>query len=262
MTRRGVRCIGHNGGAPGMNGVLLVCKAGDETESTVIAVLSNMGPPGAIELGELIRARLPLAASEKTTAQASCADVTIDELEDGDARVPSFAGAAAQWNSFHDLDGTTLEPPGSFTPSPGGAHGSRRAAHMYGKTGPRFPVWAGINIAPDEKGASFDLSRWSRICFQAKGSGSARFSIPDVNTHPDGGVCSRCYNSFGQDFNLVADWREYCFDFDALTQAGAWGEPHPALTPSKAFTITWSVHSPDEAYDLAVDDVRLVCRTP
>jgi hypothetical protein len=257
MTRRGVRCIGHNGGAPGMNGVLLVCQSPAQPP-VVIAVLSNLDPPSAMEIGEFVRTRLPLATSAE--ASAACADATLDDLEHGSERVPSFAGTPGQWHSFHDLSGSTLEPAGAFQPSAGGAHGSRRAARMSGKLGPQFPVWAGINIAPAEAGASYDLSRWSRVCFQAKGSGSARFSIPDVNTHPAGGVCKQCYNSFGKDFELSSEWREHCFDFDALTQMMGWGEPHPALTASKAFTVTWSVHTPGSAYDLWVDDIRFVCR--
>ena len=260
MTRRGVRCFGHNGGAPGMSGVLLVCKPAGEAESIVIAVLSNLDPPSAVELGEFIRARLPLAPAAEVTARADCADATLDDLEDGDERVPSLGDRAAQWRSFHDPRGTTLEPAGPFKPTAAGARGSRHAAHVSGRTGPAFPVWAGINVAPDGQGVSADLSRWSRICFQAKGSGSARFAIADVNTDPAGGVCRQCYNNFGKNLELQPDWREFCYDLDELTQLPGWGDPHPLLTASKAFSIAWSVHSPDSAYDLWVDDVRLVCR--
>jgi CubicO group peptidase (beta-lactamase class C family) len=50
----GVRCVGHGGGAPGMNGELLICDSG-----YTIAVLANMDPPRANRIASFIRTRLP-----------------------------------------------------------------------------------------------------------------------------------------------------------------------------------------------------------
>jgi D-alanyl-D-alanine carboxypeptidase len=50
----GVRCFGHSGGAPGMNGDLKICGSG-----YVVAVLSNFDPPGASQAADFIAARLP-----------------------------------------------------------------------------------------------------------------------------------------------------------------------------------------------------------
>jgi D-alanyl-D-alanine carboxypeptidase len=50
----GVRCFGHGGGAPGMNGDLKICSSG-----YVVAVLSNVDPPGASQAADFIAARLP-----------------------------------------------------------------------------------------------------------------------------------------------------------------------------------------------------------
>ena len=55
ISADGVRCFGHGGGAPGMNGDLKVCpKSG-----FVIAVLGNLDPPAADHAAEFIAARLP-----------------------------------------------------------------------------------------------------------------------------------------------------------------------------------------------------------
>lgn len=51
----GVRCFGHGGGAPGMNGDLEICSG----PGYVIAVLANMDPPGAQHVSEFITNRLP-----------------------------------------------------------------------------------------------------------------------------------------------------------------------------------------------------------
>ena len=51
----GVRCFGHSGGAPGMNGELEVCPA----NGYVVAVLANLDPPAASRIADFVTARLP-----------------------------------------------------------------------------------------------------------------------------------------------------------------------------------------------------------
>lgn len=53
-TENGVRCVGHGGGAPGMNGELAICDSG-----YTVAVLSNLDPPAANRIADFIKARLP-----------------------------------------------------------------------------------------------------------------------------------------------------------------------------------------------------------
>ena len=51
----GVRCFGHGGGAPGMNGNLDICPE----SGYIIAVLANLDPPAAQRVARFIRSRLP-----------------------------------------------------------------------------------------------------------------------------------------------------------------------------------------------------------
>ena len=51
----GVRCFGHGGGAPGMNGELKICPQ----SGYVIAVLANLDPQAAGHASDLSSARLP-----------------------------------------------------------------------------------------------------------------------------------------------------------------------------------------------------------
>ena len=51
----GMRCFGHGGGAPGMNGMLQICPA----SGYVIAVLANMDPPAASRVSDFVTGRLP-----------------------------------------------------------------------------------------------------------------------------------------------------------------------------------------------------------
>lgn len=58
-TSNGLRCVGHNGGAPGMNGDLEICDNG-----YVVAVLANLDPPAAGRISDFIRNRLPAGRDE------------------------------------------------------------------------------------------------------------------------------------------------------------------------------------------------------
>jgi CubicO group peptidase (beta-lactamase class C family) len=53
-TINGVRCFGHGGGAPGMNGDLTICPVA----GYVVAVLANMDPPAASRISQFITNRL------------------------------------------------------------------------------------------------------------------------------------------------------------------------------------------------------------
>ncbi len=51
----GLRCFGHGGGAPGMNGELEICPG----DGYVVAVLANLDPPAATRIANFVTARLP-----------------------------------------------------------------------------------------------------------------------------------------------------------------------------------------------------------
>ena len=51
----GIRCFGHGGGAPGMNGQLAICPS----NGYVVAVLANMDPPAAGHVADFITNRMP-----------------------------------------------------------------------------------------------------------------------------------------------------------------------------------------------------------
>ena len=55
QTINGIRCFGHGGGAPGMNGDLEICPG----PAYVVTVLSNMDPPTANQISTFITNRLP-----------------------------------------------------------------------------------------------------------------------------------------------------------------------------------------------------------
>jgi hypothetical protein len=257
QTLFGVPCHGHGGGAPGMNGELLICRPPGTQSSFVIVTLANLDPPVAGRIAEFVRSRLP-AASPPTASAAACTDLLLDDLEDGDDRASGAPGSSGGWRSFKDTGSTTLAPE-QFALASEGAQGSKHALHIAGKTGTAFANWAGFELEA-QGGKPYDLSPWARVCFRARGSGRARFDVVDVNTTPAGGVCEQCYNNFGAFFSLTPSWQEHCVAFDDMTQAGRWGAALPAVVSEKAYSLSWSMRERGADYDLWVDDVRLVCQ--
>jgi D-alanyl-D-alanine carboxypeptidase len=144
-TSFGVRCVGHGGGAPGMNGELLICRPPGAQSSFVIATLANLDPPIAGRLAQFARSRLPTAA-EATASTGACRDLLLDDLDDGDVRSSGSPGSSGEWKSFKDTSGTRLSPE-PFASATGHAQGSKHAAHITGKTGRARATWAGVEVA-------------------------------------------------------------------------------------------------------------------
>lgn len=191
--------------------------------------------------------------------KASCANPSLDDLEDSDGRSLVTDNRGGYWYTYKDSAGTTVEPQGSFSPSDGGANDSKLAANMRGKTADAGIVYAGLGFNLTDPMAPYDLSAATGFCFLAKGKGPVRVKLPDVYTAPEGEQCQKCYNDFGADFTLTDAWTEYCFEFSNLKQQPHWGEPKPALTTDHVFAIQWQVATPNVEYDVWVDDVRLTC---
>ena len=59
QTVGGVHCVGHDGGAPGMNGSLMICDPPGAVSPYVIVALANLDPPAAHRIADFARARLP-----------------------------------------------------------------------------------------------------------------------------------------------------------------------------------------------------------
>ena len=92
-------------------------------------------------------------------------------------------------------------------------------------------------------------------------TGKVRLKIPDVNTDPEGGACTECFNDFGGDLNLTTDWKQYIFPWKAMKQMPGWGNPRkPHITPSKLFGIQFQVNVPSANYDIFIDDIKFVCQ--
>jgi hypothetical protein len=184
-------------------------------------------------------------------------------VDDGNNQVTKSGGRDGYWWSAADSNGSKID---MQTAEPG-ASGSEMAMHIAGTTVPGKPeegswgVQLGMNFA--NEGKLYDASKYAGIAFKAKvGPDSARqlrFKIADINTHKDGGICTKaCWNHFGKDLTLTTDWKEYRVTFSGAEQEPGWGDPRPAaVTPSKLFALNWQV-GPGQSYDVWIDDVTML----
>jgi endoglucanase len=186
-------------------------------------------------------------------------DGAFDDFEDGNNQVQVLAGRAGYWWVAH-ADHATIDVPGAeFRTSDGGPAGSKKAAHFSGKTDSQDQWGAGLG-GNFLGGGFYDASKYAGVSFKIKGTAKSfvRFKIPDQNTHPDAGVCTQCWNSFGKTLELTGDWQTIELAFADLRQIDGWGSPRPAsLLTSKVKDLEWAVDQGTK-YDFWVDDVQLL----
>lgn len=193
-------------------------------------------------------------------------EYTIDDCEDANNQVKVQKGRNGYWYTFVDKVGSTISPPANhtFIMSKGGANGSAIAARFIGKiSSSGDPLFAGMGFNLTDPKGQFDASAFTGISFYAKvRSGSVktvRLKVPDVNTDPDGKVCTECFNDFGADLSLTDQWKLYKILFSDMTQMEGWGAPHPkSIDKSKLYAVQFQVNTPGADYDVWVDDLAFL----
>ena len=227
-------------------------------------------PGSAASIGGGNNNAAPAPASGAIAGFKDCGpDGLIDDGEDGNNQNLPNDNRGGYWYTFRDKKGTTVEPVagedgGTFAMSEGG-HGSQFAARYHGKVGTGAPLFAGMGMNFVDPKAPYDASKYAGIAFWAKrgedSTGKVRLKVPDVNTDPDGGVCTECFNDFGGDLNLTTDWKQYIFPWKSMKQMPGWGNPRkPHITPEKIYGVQFQVKVPRANYDIYVDDLRFLCQ--
>ena len=146
-----------------------------------------------------------------------------------------------------------------------GGHGSQFAARYHGKIGTGAPLFGGMGMNFVDPKAPYDASKYAGISFWAKkganSTGKVRLKVPDLNTDPEGGACTECFNDFGGDLNLTEDWKQYIFPWKAMKQMPGWGNPRkPHITQAKIYGIQFQVNVPSANYDIYIDDLKFICQ--
>jgi hypothetical protein len=82
-----------------------------------------------------------------------------------------------------------------------------------------------------------------------------RFNVSDVETDPDGNVCTSCFDHHGIDIALTTSWVQYTFTWGQLDQLG-WGDASD-FDPSRLFALQFQV-GPNTTFDVWIDDISFV----
>jgi endoglucanase len=204
----------------------------------------------------------PVVAKTCPGATRAARDGLIDDLEDGDARAAPVGNRSGYWWVAKADHALVTTPAGAFASSDGGALGSKKAVRFAGKTDPRDQWGAAVGLNFLESGAFYDALRYAGVAFRIKASEpnvNVRVKLPDVSSHPEGGVCTTgCWNSFGKDLVVGAEWQDVVVTWNELGQLPNWGDPRPpTITAGKIKNIEWAV-SQGVDFDVFVDDVRFV----
>jgi hypothetical protein len=212
-------------------------------------------PPRALEAQPAVAKMCPSGTRRAT-------DGLIDDLEDGDTRAAPFGGRTGTWWVAKADRAAVTVPAGAFASSDGGAAGSKKAARFAGKTDSQDQWGAALGLSFVESGAFYDASKYAGIGFKIKASKpnfAVRVKLPDVNTVPEGGVCkTTCWNSFGKDLSVGADWQDVVVTWGDLAQQPDWGNPRPpGITTTQIKNVEWAVSQGVE-FDVTVDDIHFV----
>jgi endoglucanase len=194
----------------------------------------------------------------------------IDDGEDGNNQNLPNDGRGGYWYTFKDKGTTTVEPTageegGTFAMSEGG-HNSQYAARFHGTIGTGSVVFSGMGMNFVDPKDAYDASKYAGISFWAKknspeSTGKVRLKVPDVNTDPQGGVCTECFIDFGGDLILTTEWKQFSCLWPKMKQEPDWGAPHkPHINPSKLYGIQFQVKVPRSNYDISIDDLKFICQ--
>jgi endoglucanase len=227
------------------------------------------GSPASIG-GATPAASAPVAAAPPAAPAKDCGEgALIDDGEDGNNQSLPSGGRGGYWYTFKDPGTTTVDPQagayggGAFTWSDGG-HASSWGARFHGKIGTGAVVFSGLGVNFVDPKGQYDASKYTGVSFWAKrgenSTGKVRLKVPDANTDPEGKVCTECFNDFGADFTLTAEWKQYVVPFKNMRQLSGWGAPHkPHITADKLYGLQWQVQVPSASYDIWIDDVKFIC---
>ena len=193
---------------------------------------------------------------------APAEDGLIDDFErPGSNKIAGVAGRGGYWFKSADPNGSVFDPD-EMQFIDGGRDHPGKVLHVAGTTSSEPDAWGvlvGANFATEK---AYDASRYVGISFKAKvgkdSTQSVRFKIGDINTHPDMGVCTQCYNHFGKDMIFTTEWKEYQVLFSVTRQEPYWGQPRPdTITPGALFSFDFSI-KPGQKFDLWVDDMKFI----
>ncbi len=168
-------------------------------------------------------------------------------------------GTTAGAETFHESTiGPARTVPAAFTSFTGAT--STLAAELHGSG---FASYAGMAFTFENPKAAFNASAYDGVVFWARVGSSSdattfAFLVPDVNTDPQGSVCTKCYDYLGKIVTVTTSWQEFKVPFTSLRQSGFGVPAESTLAKTAIYGLSFQVitSSPSgQAFDLWVDDI-------
>jgi hypothetical protein len=173
----------------------------------------------------------------------------IDDMNDGDRFILLGRGRSGAWSTSGDsTPGATMTPApgGNFPMTETGDPCRKRAAYVQGfgfaLNGASFSVGLG---SPYNASAYRSLTFWAKV--DPGTTPRLRVSLPDKDTHPDGGLCqfsgsgpNLCWDHYGLRVAFTTEWAQYTVPFSSLTQNG-WGNLGTAFDPASIYQVTFEI---------------------
>lgn len=201
-----------------------------------------------------------------TTPKATDPSLLIDDLERrggavaADADLPEIEGRRGSW--YIANDGTGLQVPSPFEPTPEGAVGTFHSARS---TAQGFETWgAAFGVPLNGSGflnCPYDGSAFDGVRFWARGHGAWQFQVATLDTQPVafGGRCEGvCNDTFSLALNVEDTWSLFEVPWVALAQAG-WGDP-AEFNAAELMLLQWSIgaSATDDIFVLYIDEVGFI----
>ena len=231
------------------------------------ATSTSAGSPGSAGSPVQGGAGAPAAGNCKPAA-GTLADLSIDDLEDGDNAIQTLGQRIGFWYAYNDGTATQIPAPDPsglipFKPLAGG-HSAMFSAHT---SGPAFTTWgAGIGFDFNNTAAKscvYNASAYTGIKFWAKGNVAIKAMVKIPATTPSTsnsgactttGMCEDHY--FLQPKPMLTDtWTLYTIDFSSPTTFGqeGWGAK-ASFDKSNIIAVQFQVGK-DLPFDFSVDDL-------
>jgi hypothetical protein len=187
----------------------------------------------------------------------------IDDFEDGDGTLVPVGGRTGGWYTFNDgTDGGVQMPPpkSTFRPAMPGFN-SKYAAHTTGSGFAQFGASLSFGFESGVPPPFYSVAAYKGISFYAK---SDKGTLPvvvqfvDVNTNPDGKVCTTmCYDNFSKSIMVTNEWAFYLVLFSDLKQTG-FGVPQTGMLATSAVSnVTFGIGA-NTTFDFWIDNLYFV----
>ncbi len=211
-------------------------------------------------------------ASTSSGGAGSSSDEMVDNLEDGDGRIPETSGRRGPWHIFNNSSGSGNQTPtnnqsATILPDTGGANATQRAIHTSGSgyefAGTGFDLNNPDSVPESGQSQAWSASAFTGVAFYVKGKAKLRVELPTKNFVPvaRGGSCNEgsetCWNVYGSRLSASQwdDWQEVRIRFSQLERQE--GGTNPAFDASLLMSISFK-HEGTEAFDFWIDEVRLI----